>query len=67
MVFIFVSEVDAVEITLVLVQMSKLFPVGIHLRPIVLKILPVGTHLVLDLGDVFFLDAAEWNVGASLV
>jgi hypothetical protein len=62
MVFIFVSAVDAVEITLVLVQMSKLFPVGIHLRPIDLRILPVGTHLMLDLGDVFLLDA----VGASL-
>ena len=58
MVFILVF----VEITFVLVQMSKIFPVGIHLRPIDLKILPVGTHLMLDLGDVFLLDA----VGASL-
>ena len=66
MVFILVSEVEVVEITLVLVQMSKIFPVGIHLRPIDLKILPVGTHLVLDLGEVFLLDAVEWNVGASL-
>ena len=62
MVFILVSEVEVVEITLVLVQMSTNFPVGIHLRPIDLKILPVGTHLMLDLGDVFLLDA----VGASL-
>ena len=67
MVFILVLKVDVVEITLVLVKMSKIFPVGIHLRPIYLKILPVGTHLVLDLGDVFLLDATEWNVGASLV
>ena len=66
MVFILVSEDDVVEIRLVLVQMSKIFPLGIHLRPIDLKILPVGTHLVLDLGDVFLLDVVECNVGASL-
>ena len=59
MVFLLVSGVDIVEFTLVLVQMSKIFPVGIHLRPIDLKILPVGTHLVLDLGEVFLLDAVE--------
>jgi hypothetical protein len=63
MVFLLVSGVDVVEFTLVLVQMSKLFPVGIHLRPIVLKILPVGIHLMLDLGDVFLLDAVEASLG----
>ncbi|GKA43989.1 hypothetical protein Tco_0736713 [Tanacetum coccineum] len=41
------------SLSTLLVQESNNFPVGIHLRPTDLKILPVGFHLRSDLGDVF--------------
>ncbi|GJW03204.1 hypothetical protein Tco_1562060 [Tanacetum coccineum] len=41
------------SLSALLVQDLNNFPVGIHLRSAVLKILPVGFHLRSDLGDVF--------------
>ncbi|GKD22737.1 hypothetical protein Tco_1224440 [Tanacetum coccineum] len=41
------------SLSTLLVQESNNFPVGIHLRPTLVKILPVGFHLRQDLGDVF--------------